>query len=429
MRKIITLIIMLAPVLSLWGQGNPYDSQFSSEELKSDTTVASNPSQLLIKIDAIRHKIDSLKALNVQVLEQCLDCTGISQEDKNNAAEILENTFNNLDSVLAVRDKMVKLNQNKYKYLIFEADTLTKGFINNYRKKISGSNGEVLIQSARFLKIATNYSQLFEKFKEKANKKISEENANNEEESTVENINNGIPYWSTGWIILAIVIALISLGLNIFTLFKIEKKARDIKDNRLQIEELERTLTHKIKEIQGSSVQGLSYQSKPNKYAPTHGLYTGIQQSKKGRTGVPPIIKENPNVEKGNIKPTETQHSGNKPVVHKQPEVTCLYATIKAQSPYAEFFKVTRENAGDKIFMLIQDKPDADTAEFTISDKMTPDFMKSVILDRDTYLPALFCEKAIVSANPTKIIVEIPGKAKKVDGKWMVQDRMTLRLV
>lgn len=406
---------MLAPVLSLWGEGASFN------------------------YDDVKKQLEELRSHQSEVVSQTKNARGITEQDKAKADAVLTSTFQLLDTVLTMSEKIEKDIELKTE---IQSDIVN--FIDEYRRAISHPTMPAVINIGTngFIIVAEKYSAEFNKKKKEAEKYVSnngniQKDANSKDSTKNGDLeaedyalqNDNDKYVLNWWIVLAIVIALISLGLNILTLIKIEKKARAIKDNRLQIEELERTLTHKIKEIQGSSVQGLSYQSKPNKYAPTHGLYTGIQQSKKGRTGVPPIIKENPNVEKGNIKPTETQHSGNKPVVHKQPEVTCLYATIKAQSPYAEFFKVTRENAGDKIFMLIQDKPDADTAEFTISDKMTPDFMKSVILDRDTYLPALFCEKAIVSANPTKIIVEIPGKAKKVDGKWMVQDRMTLRLV
>lgn len=422
---------MLAPVLSLWGQEGVQVDVLPSE--KSDTTMESyNTFPLVAGKDKnpqeISHAIDDLKSDQNEILKQYGKCKGVRKEDVDKAKKALDETFKNLDSVLSIRDKIVRSGLDKFKYLILEADTVTKGFINKYREKISGNDDQVLILSEGFLIIATEYSKSFEKYIKKANLEFEENDKLDEKNKDDDKVIKD-SHMSLIWIIIAIAIALISLGLNIFTLFKIEKKARAIKDNRLQIEELERTLTHKIKGIQGSSAQDSSYQSKPNKYAPTHGLYTGIQQSKKGRPGFHQVIKENPNVEKGDIKPTETQHSGNKQTVHKQPEVTYLYATIKAQSPLAEFVKVTGENAGDKIFMLKLDNPEADTAEFTISDMMTSDFMKSVILDRDTYLKVQFCDKAIVSANPTKIIVETPGKAKKVDGKWMVQDRMTLRLV
>lgn len=115
--------------------------------------------------------------------------------------------------------------------------------------------------------------------------------------------------------------------------------------------------------------------------------------------------------------------------VVERPTISYLYATIKAQSPYAEFFKVASENSGDKVFMLTLANPEADVAEFTIAPNMSPDFMKSVIIDRDTYLPSLFCEKSIDSSNPTRIEVNSVGRAKKVDGKWQVQERMIIRLV
>lgn len=405
---------MLAPVLSLWGQDNAFD------------------------YDKVVNAVNQLKRDQGEVVRQSKEAEHISAEYKAKADSVLTETFKCLDSLLNVY-KQVEQDEE----LKTEIQTSIINFITEYRKAISHpSEKKINIGTNGFIIVAENYSAKFNELNKKAENYLLNNNAASAEVKSKDSTKNADDrtgdyalqkyndkYILNWWIVLAIVIALISLGLNILTLIKIEKKARAIKDNRLQIEELERTLTHKIKGIQGSSAQDSSYQSKPNKYAPTHGLYTGIQQSKKGRPGFHQVIKENPNVEKGDIKPTETQHSGNKQTVHKQPEVTYLYATIKAQSPLAEFVKVTGENAGDKIFMLKLDNPEADTAEFTISDMMTSDFMKSVILDRDTYLKVQFCDKAIVSANPTKIIVETPGKAKKVDGKWMVQDRMTLRLV
>ena len=60
---------------------------------------------------------------------------------------------------------------------------------------------------------------------------------------------------------------------------------------------------------------------------------------------------------------------------------------------------------------------------------MAQDFMKSVINNRETYLPNVFCEKSIDSHHPTNIEVISQGVAKKVDGKWQVQHRMSIRLV
>lgn len=115
--------------------------------------------------------------------------------------------------------------------------------------------------------------------------------------------------------------------------------------------------------------------------------------------------------------------------VDERPAVSYLYATIKAQSSYPEFFKVSTDNSGDKVFMLILANTEANVAKFTIVPNMSPDFMKSVIIDRETYLPSLFCEKSIDSSNPTRIEVISMGSAKKVDGIWQVQDRMIIRLV
>ena len=106
-----------------------------------------------------------------------------------------------------------------------------------------------------------------------------------------------------------------------------------------------------------------------------------------------------------------------------------LYATLKAGAVVPEFFKISPEASSDKIFVLTLPNVDSDTATFSIATgTLSAAQMKETIENRDTYLPNTFCETRNIAPNPTSIEVLSPGKAKKVDGKWMVADRVVINL-
>ena len=79
--------------------------------------------------------------------------------------------------------------------------------------------------------------------------------------------------------------------------------------------------------------------------------------------------------------------------------------------------------------MLTLARPEDNVADYTISPDMSSDFMKSIIIDRDTYLPPVFCEKTVETQNPSTIKVLSKGRAEKIGGRWQVKERMSIRLV
>ena len=115
--------------------------------------------------------------------------------------------------------------------------------------------------------------------------------------------------------------------------------------------------------------------------------------------------------------------------MQEKSSVYYLFATAKAGSSYPEFYNVSRDKTLYKVYMLMLKNEEDEIAEFTIVPDMTPDFMKSVIDDRETHLPPIFCERSIDAQNPTRIEVVSTGIAKKEGGKWTVQERMKIKLV
>lgn len=402
MRKVISILIMLVSVLTMWGES----TEFTYENA----------------IDAIA----KLKDAQPTIIEQANASTRISQTDKANAESLLTATFQKLENVLSVY-KQVESDQQ----LNREAQQIIVEFINAYQSAILDDNKEHIKVSTRsFMAVAENSSPKFDEFYNKAKKYIeSHPSASEVEEEGSEELGSGdginLEVESQGngaisetlkngsgssilaWI--AIAIGVLSLLLSLLALVRINREHHRINTRKKELEDVERRINQKLSELKPSSFRGTT-----TSYVPPQPQYQPKPQTRRQQTIVTPVHREE-NVQR--IK------------VDERPTMTYLYATIKAQSPYAEFFKVATENSGDKVFMLTLANPEADVAEFTIAPNMSPDFMKSVIVDRDTYLPSLFCEKSIDSSNPTRIEVNSVGRAKKIDGKWQVQERMIIRLV
>lgn len=396
---------MLVSVLSIWGQ----DTVFTLESANDEITKFQDAQSIIVN--------------------QAKDASEINTVDKAQADSILTDTFHKLGKVMSVYKQIEQDPQ-----LIKEAQQVIVGFITDYKKAIFDDNGEnIKVTTRSFINVAENYSPKFDGFYSKAQEYIethpSASNVNNhdadDESVSVDGNENGLESQSNrtvsdtikndsvssllAWIALAI--GLLSLLLSVLALVRINKEHYRISKRKQEIEDAERRINQKISEIKPSSFRGTTSSYVPPIHQPQ---YQPKQQHRKGQTSIFPVRPED------NISRVK---------VDERPTTSYLYATIKAQSPYAEFFKVTNENTGDKVFMLILASPEADLADFTIAPNMSPDFRKSVIIDRDTYLPSLFCEKSIDSSNPTRIEVSSAGRAKKVDGKWQVQDRMVIRIV
>lgn len=140
-----------------------------------------------------------------------------------------------------------------------------------------------------------------------------------------------------------------------------------------------------------------------------------------------PVYPPQPPVQNNNVAVTPPPVPEKKENISKAPQETYLYANANANGGI-EFYKVTPENSGDKVFIIILKNADDENGDFTIA-PMSDNFMRDAITDRNTYLPPLFCESTLDSSNPTRIEVKAKGKAKKVGGKWQMQERMKIRLI
>ena len=403
MRKALSIVVMLVSVLTMWGQATVFTYENASDA------------------------INKLKDAQPEIIRQANASSKISSTDKAIADSVLTATFQKLDSVMSVY-KQIESDQE----LNHEAQQIIIDFINSYRAAIFDNDQEnIQVRTRKFMNVAQNSSKKFDEFYSKAQKYIVSHPSTSEvemmepqehnpsdvnkgkgksqgDEATIETLKSGLASSLLAWI--ALVIGLLSLILSVLALIRINNEHHRISKRKHELEESERRINQKISEIKPSSFRGAT-----SSYAPP--LPSVPQQKTKQRKVQAPV------------NPVHREENVQKTKVVESPSISYLYATIKAQSPFAEFFKVATENSGDKVFMLKLASPEADVAEFTIAPNMSPDFMKSVIVDRDTYLPSLFCEKSIVSSNPTRIEVNSVGRAKKVDGKWQVQERMLIRLV
>lgn len=403
MRKVTSILIMLVSVLTMWGQS----TEFTYE-------AASNA-------------ITKLKDAQPTIIQQANASSRIVQTDKENVEGLLTATFQKLDKVMSVYKQIESDPQ-----LTHEAQQIIDEFINAFQSAILDDKKEnIQVRTRSFMNVAESSSAKFDEFYSKAQKFIeshpsasevatdgseaqdtgignSEEVESQDSGTIPKTLKNGSASSLIAWI--AFGIGILSLLLSVLALIKINNEHRRISKRKHELEEAERRINQKINEIKPSSFRGAT-----SSYASTRPYVPQPKpQPRKAQTPVKPVYRE---------------ENAQREKVVERPTRSYLYATIKAQSPYSEFFKVASENSGDKVFMLTLDNPEADIAEFTIAPNMSPDFMKSVIVDRDTYLPALFCKKSIDSSNPTRIEVNSVGRAKKVDGKWQVQERMIIRLV
>lgn len=398
MRKVSILLLSFISALMVWGQS---ERQF--------------------ELESVKDLVNQLKQQQSLVVEQA-NASRISSVDKANADSILTNVFASLDNVLGVYNDIKEDSS-----LELEAQTIIDEFLKDYQKAIlSDDKKSIQISTRNFLKAAESSSPKLDAFYQKAQEYIAqhpkeskaedkddkegEDNGSSEKPSAdSQSIKESTPISIWDWITMGL--GIIGVLLGGYAIICINVAHKRITARRKEIAELETRLMQRISEIKPSSYRGPA----ANSYVPQHQYTPKPQVKRKEPVAVP--------------QPRYDEPKPQQPIVEQRPTISNLFATIKAGSPLAEFFKVSTENSGDKVFMLTLSNPEAEVADFTIVPNMAPDFMKSVIVDRDTYLPAIFCEKSIDSQNPSRIEVLSQGRAKKVDGKWQVQERMSIRLV
>lgn len=214
----------------------------------------------------------------------------------------------------------------------------------------------------------------------------------------------------TTWILL--VISSLGFIIAVSSIVVIACINTKIKKRKEEIVKLEKLVSNLKKDL-----LALSNRFKPNVAKSTNAPQT-INLSESPVEKIKPVVVTDKKEQKQPPQPVQEKSS-----------VYYLFATAKAGSNYPEFYKVSRDKGLDKVYMLTLKKEDDEIAEFTIDPDMTPNFMKSVIDDRNTHLPKTFCVIEHYGEDPTRIEVVSNGTAKKEGGKWMVEKPMTIKLV
>lgn len=441
MKKISILLVMFMSVLISRGQT---ESDFN---------------------DLIR-EVGDLIIKNVEVLQQANDAPGISQDDKDAAPGQLNRTF----SVI----KNITLKYYDYKdnpKLESRASKLISEFIGAYKTSIlSDDKTRVLVRSRSFLNTTEKYQpQLDELWGEIEDYIVGnngsvteavEENAVEENKAVEENNFKDFNSPSTAindklktqpvktennssssvvtWLALllgigGVVLGIISLGVARRADHRAKKLSADLRDyvNKIDMD---------IRELRPSNFRGTptAPRTKNDTQKPIskYGQPRTVNDSfVRGQQKQPPYHKTQ-SQEQEQTAPAQTvpeqlsvqQHAEPRSV--KTPTAVYLFAIANSSdAAQMEFYKVSPENNGNKVFMLVLNSLADEVAHFKITPNMSDDFKRSVLNNHEIYLPSTICEKLSIADNPTEIEVEAPGHAKKVDGKWMIQDRIKIRLV
>lgn len=260
----------------------------------------------------------------------------------------------------------------------------------------------------------------------KGNNEFEDENKEKKNDTT----------WSEIFCWMALIISLMSIILS-FTAFALHSRSQNElkslrernKSFKAKLEKLDNEINDiKVKLKQSASCTTPKDSSKKS----NNNRYKG-DSSKYNQTGINygGQLNEEPPTFRANENSYNLPNEKSAPVSVENPHKNLihLYATVNVNSSLPEFFKVTSEKTSDKLFELTLVNPDDEVAGFTVIPDLSPNFLRDVILNRDTYLPATFCDKQIKSENPTQIMVQETGRAKKDGNTWRVTDRMVIILI
>lgn len=381
--------MMFMSVLTLWGQtetSNNMQKKWDNMSIKDKLVFLKDSSEVILnayretekneyEIDIIRKDMDHLFDL-------------ISKIDDNYKEQFKDNNYT----------EEYKENIERYK------ESLKEDFVNDYSKAaLNEGKNKISIQTILFYKVIKTFIPKYELLNILLLSTIPQDNKDDNVAKT-----NSVPI--TLWILSAIG----SLGfiITIFLLVVISRIKSRIDERKYEIGELEKKVLKQKEEL-------LVLINRPQPVADK-----SIKKTKIPNISESPIEKTKPVV----VTDKKEQKQPPQPVQEKS-SVYYLFATAKAGSSYPEFYNVSRDKTLYKVYMLMLKNEEDEIAEFTIVPDMTPDFMKSVIDDRETHLPPIFCERSIDAQNPTRIEVVSTGIAKKEGGKWTVQERMKIKLV
>lgn len=368
--------MMFMSVLTLWGQtaNDPLEAQLKGFKDSKDIILGQYKENVEqgINVDIIGKKMDYLFSMISEIDSVCYECSKDS-----NYAKVYEKI-------------------KPYK------ESLTKNFVKDYNVAIKNPSGEeIYIGSDNFYTVIETFIPKYELLEIVLLSRPKDKDYN-----VAQTNNTPIALW--------ILSAIGSLGfiITIFLLVVISRIKSRIDERKYEIGELEKKVLKQKEEL-------LVLINRPQPEADK-----SIKKTKIPNIYESPIEKTKPVV----VTDKKEQKQSPQPVQEKS-SVYYLFATAKAGSSYPEFYNVSRDKTLYKVYMLMLKNEEDEIAEFTIVPDMTPDFMKSVIDDRETHLPPIFCERSIDAQNPTRIEVVSTGIAKKEGGKWTVQERMKIKLV
>lgn len=424
MRKAITLIFLLFTSFCIWGaNGNENTLPFYKYEISQ-------------KIQYLKQKKDSIgrEAAKAEKVKN------IFEEDSENQVNlILSRTFNELDSLMIIRSTL-----DAYPGLQAVCDTAANNFLDKFYGKVTKSSDDstISITSTGFLEVADQAYKEFDQLIDRIIlKKIVETNKGaiysrasegaEDEATQAENLDGAQPTDAKGfnkslWIFISLGIGLLGLCLGIAALIfliSIQKRvfrhggklATYKQELDLVKTELNNAKSSNAKVISTATIvsnnkdDDWNKSRRDNRRKNSYNTNNQFTDSQQQHVAIPPKLPE-----KEVAKSTEIR----------------LHAYIKTDARRLDFFKLSEDNPGDKPFVLIIANPEAEVAEFTFDQNITDKDRATIIQDRETYLPATACEiSSADTANPTRIEVLSPGKAKKENGIWTVQSRMSIRIL
>lgn len=391
MKKFITIIVAFMSVLTLWGQ--------TVEE---------------ISINNLKNYLDYFQDQKEEVIRQALNQKLIQGKDTVLITRVIndaEYLYQNYENIATKNDTLSSEIERKL-------TAFCRTYFNNIIIREDSNKYNIYIETSKFLTTIKSYQDTFYSLHEQVKNILEsqETDENNEDnipkglEDTEDSDQDSQPQDTTllhVFLILSLIVGAASAIFAVLALRKVNSTDKELKKLKTKID----------------NIVKVDSSSKPrNNQTRNRTTYPAPATAK-----TEPTYPSQQSAQYNNVAVTPPPAPERKENVNKTPQETYLYANTNANGGI-EFYKVTTENSGDKVFMIILKKVDDENGDFTIA-PMSDNFMREVIANRDMFLPSTFCERIVGSPNPTRIEVDAKGKARKVGGKWQMQERMRIRLI
>lgn len=388
MKKFITIIVAFMSVLTLWGQ---------TDEEKE-----------------IKDFLDYFQTNKDNVCQQALEKKLIQDKD----TVLITRVINDAVYLYQNYRNIATINETLSSEIERKLTAFCRTYFNNIIIREDSNKYNIYIETSKFLTTIKSYQDTFYSLHEQVKNILEsqETDENNEDnipkglEDTEDLVQDSQPQDTTllhVFLILSLIVGAASAIFAALALRKANSTDKELKKLKTKID----------------NIVKVDSSSKPrNNQTRNRTTYPAPATAK-----TEPTYPSQQSAQYNNVAVTPPPAPERKENVNKTPQETYLYANANANGGI-EFYKVTTENSGDKVFMIILKKVDDENGDFTIA-PMSDNFMREVIANRDMFLPSTFCERIVGSPNPTRIEVDAKGKARKVGGKWQMQERMRIRLI